>query len=255
MFFDCLHQFQSQLRNQCLQYKKALDRLITKEEVACSEYCVCKTTDVNRLDEFSDAPSFSSIFNLVKYLEEFCYLSQGLSVIDFGCDTGHDTFQLAPLIVPGQITGIDVTPETVDYAKETALKLQIENVFFHQSDNFCSISPKSQDLLIMNNVFNIIENKNEIISEASQILKSNGLLIIADVFIIDDLPESLRKDLQFQCGGIAGAKSTSDLINLMNKFGFKVIREEIIRSYNIKYIEQNYQLKSGILIFSVNLLL
>ena len=45
------------------QYKHALEGIIAKTEVACSEYCVCKTTKVNRFEEFPDAPSFSSIVN------------------------------------------------------------------------------------------------------------------------------------------------------------------------------------------------
>ncbi|OLS23298.1 MAG: hypothetical protein HeimC3_26390 [Candidatus Heimdallarchaeota archaeon LC_3] len=59
-----------------------------------------------------------TIFDLVKYLEKFDYLHSGMSVIDFGSGTGHDAFQIAPLIAPGHITGIDVTPEMVDYAKK-----------------------------------------------------------------------------------------------------------------------------------------
>ena len=45
------------------QYKHALEGIVAKKEVACSEYCVCKTTTGNRFEEFPDAPSFSSIVN------------------------------------------------------------------------------------------------------------------------------------------------------------------------------------------------
>ena len=140
----------------------------------------------------------------------------------------------------------------IEYAKNIAIKLQVKNVNFQESENLLSISPKSQDLLILNNVFNILINKEEIISESREILKIDGLLVVADEFVIDDLPESLLKDPQFLCGGIASAKRMSELINLMNRNGFKSIREEIIRSYSIKYNGRYYRLISGIVIFSVN---
>ena len=183
-----------------------MEGIIAKKDVACSEYCVCKTTDVNRFEEFPDAPSFSSIFNLEKYLQEFGYLTNGLSIIDFGCGTGYDTFQIAPLIEPGLITGIDVPQEMVDFANQTAQKSHAPTAAFHQSDNLRMIQPSSQDVVIVNNLFKILSNQDEFLLETYTILKTEGLLIIADEFAIDELSDSLRKDPAFQCGGIAGAQ-------------------------------------------------
>ena len=232
------------------QYKHALEKLIAKEEVACSEYCVCKTTVVNRFEEFADAPSFSSIYNLTDYLKEFSLLHSGISVVDFGCGTGHDVFQIAPVIAPGQIIGIDVTQEMIDFAKQTSLKLQMKNTFFHQSDNLTSISHISQDLIIVNNVYNILQNKNDFIIKANQILKTGGILVIADEFILDYLPDSLRNDPSFQCGGIAGARKISDVQLEVREKGFKIIREKIVRTYSILFNNKNFNLESGILVFS-----
>ncbi|OLS24241.1 MAG: putative methyltransferase YcgJ [Candidatus Heimdallarchaeota archaeon LC_3] len=231
------------------QYKQALERIIAKEEVACSDYCVCKTTDIDRFEEFSEAPSFSSIFNLVEYLEKFGYLHFGMSVIDFGSGTGHDAFQIAPLIAPSQITGIDITPEMVDFAKKTAQKLNLPNAVFHQASNLMLVKPESQDLILVNNVFNLLSNKRDFLQQVRTCLKADGVLVMADEFTIDILPESLRNDPAFQCGGIADAQSLDFIITLCQENGFKVLREETIRTYEIKYNKKNYQLNSGILIF------
>ena len=231
------------------QYKHALEGIIAKREVACSEYCVCKTTDVNRFDEFPDAPSFSSIVNLEKYLQEFGYLTNGLSIIDFGCGTCHDAFQIAPLIEPGLITGIDFTQEMVDFADQTALKRHVENAVFHQSDNLRMIQPSSQDVLIANNVFNILSNQDEFLLETYAILKTGGLLIIADEFNIDMLPDSLRNDPAFQCGGIAGAETIDDLIHRIQVKGFDFFNQKLIGSYCIEFNLENYKLQSIILVF------
>lgn len=232
------------------QYKHALENLIAKKEVACSEYCVCKTTQVNRFEEFEEAPSFSSIYNLTKYLEEFGLLKSGISVIDFGCGTGHDVFQLAPLIAPGKIIGIDVTQEMIDFAKQTSLTLNMKNTFFHQSESLTSISQSSQDLIIANNVYNILNNKNDFIANANKILKIRGLLVIADEFMLDDLPNSLRNDPSYQCGGISGARSIPYIQSVVIEKGFELIRETIVRTYTITHNKNNYTLESGILVFT-----
>jgi ubiquinone/menaquinone biosynthesis C-methylase UbiE/copper chaperone CopZ len=231
------------------QYKQALERIILKEEVACSEYCVCKTTDIDRFEEFSEAPSFSSIFNLVKHLEKFDYLYPGMAVIDFGSGTGHDAFQIAPLITPGQITGIDITPEMIDFAKKTAQKLNMPNALFHQASDLKLIKSGSQDLILANNVFNLLSNKREVLQQARACLKTDGILVLADEFTVDTLPESLRNDPAFQCGGIADAQSMEFIIRLCQEKGFEVLREETIRTYEITYNKKNYQLKSGLLVF------
>jgi 2-polyprenyl-3-methyl-5-hydroxy-6-metoxy-1,4-benzoquinol methylase len=231
------------------QYSHALDKIKAKEEVACSEYCVCKTTDVDRFAEFSEAPSFSSIFNLVEYLTKFNYLNSGLSVLDFGCGTGHDSFQIAPLVAPGIVTGIDITPDMVSFAKETKKKLDIANVVFHQSAYLQLIKPETQDIILTNNVFNLLPDKSTFLQQAAMTLKANGTLVIADEFTIDALPDSLRKDPAFQCGGIADAQRMTSIIKLCEDNGFKVQQREIIRNYEISFNDLPYKLESALLFF------
>lgn len=154
------------------------------------------------------------------------------------------------LITPGKIIGIDVTQEMVDFAKQTSLTLNMKNTFFHQSDSLASISQNSQDLIIANNVFNILITKNDFITNAYRILKVRGLLVIADEFVLDDLPVSLRNDPSFQCGGIAGARSVPYVQSSVIENGFKLILEKIVRTYTISHNNKNYSLESGILVFS-----
>lgn len=232
------------------QYKQALERLIAKEEVACNEYCVCKTTTINRFEEFADAPSFSSIFNLLKYLEEFHILKPGLEIVDFGCGTGHDSFQIAPVIFPGHILGLDVTDEMVEFASQTALKLNIPNVSFKQAESLQIIPDQSKDLLLVNNVFNILIHKNDFVTEANKLLKVDGILVIADEFIIDYLPDELKNDPAFQCGGIAGAMRAVDLKALTEENNFILKLEKSVRKYDISYQSRTYKLESKILVFS-----
>ena len=126
----------------------------------------------------------------------------------------------------------------------------MKNTFFHESDSLTSISQNSQDIIIANNVYNILNNKNDFIIDAYHILKAKGLLVIADEFILDELPDSLRNDPSFQCGGIAGAREIPYVQSIVIEKGFKIIRETIIRTYTVQHKNKNYSLESGISVFS-----
>ncbi len=234
------------------QYRNALKRILTKEEVACSDFCVCKTTTINRFEEFANAPSFSSIYNLTDYLLKNKYLKPEMTITDFGSGTGHDTFQIAPLIYPGQINGIDITSEMVDYATKTAHELHLQNVSFHQNFDLSNIEPDSQDLIFTNNVFNLLKNKSKFLLQVFKCLKSNGIFVIADEFSVDFLPESLRKDPMFQCGGIPEAQPQKYVENLCAEYKLEIDQKIIVKEYSILYNEFNYLLQSVILIFKKN---
>ena len=137
----------------------------------------------------------------------------------------------------------------VDFAHRGSLKRHETNAVFHQADNLHMLPPHSQDLLIVNNVFNILSDQEDFLLQASDILKLDGLLIIADEFAIDDLPDALRNDPAFQCGGIAGAEHADRLVNRITDKGFKFLNQRLIRSYSIPFKQEKYRLQSEILIF------
>jgi len=73
--------------------------------------------------------------------------------------------------------------------------------------------------------------------------------VIADEFILDYLPDSLRNDPSFQCGGIAGARIPDVQLEVREK-GFKIIQEKVVRPYSIIFNNKNFNKESGILVFS-----
>ena len=63
-------------------------------------------------------------------------LSQGSRGLDAGCGTGSNTLLLAEAVAPGgHVTGLDLSPELLSYARETAEKSSLsQNVSFLQGD-------------------------------------------------------------------------------------------------------------------------
>lgn len=228
------------------QYRIALQRALNNEEVACSEHCVCKITDIGRLDEFRDAPSFASVYNLSEAIQD--YLTPGSSIIDYGCGTGHDVFRIAPIISPGNVVGIDITPEMIEHAKSIALKNGIENVQFIVGGDLSSILDESVNIVYANNVFNIIEQKTEFIQSCYNKLVDGGKLIIADEFAIDNLPREIQYDPEFLCGGIAGALTYHQIRNIVEKRGLLIQQVIHVNAYDLAYNNAEYSMETSIII-------
>ncbi len=227
-----------------MQYAKALKQLSQSDDVACSEYCVCKTTTVDRKKEFPQAPSLAVIHDLTTRINK--YLRQGMNVLDFGCGTGHDALQIAPIIEPGNMIGIDVTPEMIAFATHAAQKLGIENVEFKIGADLSNIPKNALDVVYLNNVFNILNEKQQILQQIFERLNKNDFCIIADEFTDENLPNELKADPSFQCGGLAGAESLSVLEMAAKKAGFRKVDIEIVRHYTVEYRSQNLGFQTAI---------
>lgn len=228
------------------QYQVALQRAIDGIEVACSDSCVCKTTDVDRFKEASEAPSFASVYDLSSHIQE--YLKDGMSIIDFGSGTGHDAFKIASIVTNSVIIGIDITPEMVDFANTNAKKMKLDNVSFIEGSDLNDIQQGSQDLIYSNNVFNMLPNKINFLKEIKRVLKPGGILIIADEFAKDHLPHDLISDPAFQCGGISGAENKDNIVKKCEDEGLFKQKYKIINDYNIDYKLNTYQLETAVLV-------
>lgn len=61
-------------------------------------------------------------------------LSPGMSVLDVGCGPGSITADLAELVAPGQVTGVDTTPVSLAEAREVAMARGLANLSFAVGD-------------------------------------------------------------------------------------------------------------------------
>ncbi|MFV2016118.1 MAG: methyltransferase domain-containing protein [Candidatus Heimdallarchaeota archaeon] len=228
------------------QYKQALQRALDGIEVACSDNCVCKTTDIDRLSESDGSPSFASVYNLSERIEP--YLKPDMMITDFGCGTGHDAIRIAKIVHNGMITGIDVTPEMVEFAAKQAESQGVNNTKFIESHDLSPIEDETQDVIYVNNVLNLLDDKSLFLQTAFDKLKSDGLLIIADEFALEEFPTDLRNDESFQCGGISGAEFVEDMEAMSLGLGLEIINWESIKEYEIEFEKKKYRLKTSILI-------
>ena len=126
----------------------------------------------------------------------------GDSVLDVGCGCGLDTFVAAGFVGPdGRAVGLDLTPEMLHRAKEALSTSAFQNLEFRDgSAEELPFEDGSFDLVISNGVLNLVPDKDAAFSEIHRVLKSGGRFAVADLLVIDTIPEEVLTD--------AGAWST-----------------------------------------------
>jgi SAM-dependent methyltransferase len=150
-------------------------------------------------------------------------LKEGETVLDLGSGAGFDCFLAARKVgKQGKVIGVDMTPEMIDKAETIAKKHGYNNVEFRLGEiENLPIEDGSVDAIISNCVINLSPDKEKVFREAYRVLKSGGRLMVSDIVIEGELPESVRKSLDAWAGCIAGAMEKNAYLNAIRKAGFK----------------------------------
>lgn len=164
-------------------------------------------------------------------------LREGETVLDLGSGAGFDCFLAANRVgKKGKVVGVDMTPEMIEKAKENAKKGNYGNVEFkHGEIENLPLEDGSFDVIISNCVINLSPDKNKVFMEAFRILKPGGRLMISDIVLLRDLPESIKNSAEAYTGCIAGALRKDKYIATIKTAGFKKVEvlEEAIFSLDL----------------------
>lgn len=99
-------------------------------------------------------------------------------ILDIGCGVGSLTKRLATRFPDAQITGIDNNAVMIKKANELAagnLKFELFDIL-----QLSEYPEKNFELIVMNNVLYILDNKKQVLSSIKQLLSPNGILIFSD---------------------------------------------------------------------------
>jgi hopanoid C-3 methylase len=167
-------------------------------------------------------------------------IKEGEVILDLGSGGGLDVFLSAKKTGPtGKVYGLDMTDEMLELARENQKKAGIKNVEFlkgHIED--IPLPANSVDLIISNCVINLSTDKDKVIAEAFRVLKPNGRFAISDIVFLKKIPAQLKKNMDAWAGCIAGALGKDQYISKLKNVGFKNIRIEITRTYQLKDFEK-----------------
>jgi ubiquinone/menaquinone biosynthesis C-methylase UbiE len=104
------------------------------------------------------------------------HLRSGMDVLDAGCGVGSIALDLAPMIAPGRVTGIDPDAGQIDAARRSASERGIENAEFQTgSVNELPFAEESFDVVYANAVLIYVRDPIRALAEFRRVLRPDGL--------------------------------------------------------------------------------
>jgi ubiquinone/menaquinone biosynthesis C-methylase UbiE len=175
-------------------------------------------------------------------------LKEGERVLDLGSGAGFDCFLAAKKVgKQGKVMGVDMTPEMLDKARANAKKGKYTNVEFRLGEiENLPVADNSIDVIISNCVINLAPNKKRVFEEAFRVLAPNGRLMVSDIVLLKELPESIQDNVEAYAGCISGAELKDKYLELMREAGFQKVKVLEEKTYPLEYIISESTLKNAI---------
>jgi arsenite methyltransferase len=152
-------------------------------------------------------------------------LKEGEVILDLGSGAGFDCFLAANRVgKTGKVIGIDITPEMIEKARENAHKGNYENVEFRLGEiENLPVADNHVDAIISNCVINLSPDKEKVFQESFRVLKPGGRLMVSDMVLVSELPDSIKNSAAAYIGCLAGAIMEDKYIDAIKAAGFKQV--------------------------------
>jgi ubiquinone/menaquinone biosynthesis C-methylase UbiE len=111
------------------------------------------------------------------------YLKPGMSIIDCGCGPGSITADLAALVAPGAVVGIDIEPRQLEAAERLAQDRGLTNITFQQASIYQIPFPDATfDVAVAHFVLEHVSDPLRGLREMRRVLRSGGVAAIKDPY-------------------------------------------------------------------------
>jgi trans-aconitate methyltransferase len=153
-------------------------------------------------------------------------------ILDVGCGDGKVTAEIACAAPHGSVTGIDASPQMIEFAKKTFPAEKFPNLRFRVMDARKIKFERRFDLVFSNAALHWVDDHEKILRGAAAVLKSGGRLVVScggkgnaqDVFV------ALRPEMRLKRWRNFFRKmptpyffyAPSDYEKWLPKFGFKI---------------------------------
>lgn len=153
-------------------------------------------------------------------------LKEGEVVLDLGSGAGFDCFLAAAKVGPtGKVIGVDMTPQMLEKARDTARKHEVKNVEFRLGEiENLPVADNSVDVVISNCVINLSVNKPKVFQEIYRVLKPNGRIAISDLALLRELPREIRESPEAYVSCVGGAILVDEYRKMVEASGLKDVR-------------------------------
>jgi ubiquinone/menaquinone biosynthesis C-methylase UbiE len=129
-------------------------------------------------------------------------LPRGATVVDIGSGAGMDCLLAGRRVgETGRVTGIDMTDEMLERARDGAAVAGLPQVRFEKADiSRLPIDSGTVDVVISNGVLNLAPDKEALFAELYRVVRPGGTLQFADITVSRELSEDVRKDIDLWTG-------------------------------------------------------
>lgn len=151
-------------------------------------------------------------------------IQDGQQVLDAGCGMGTLVFEIANLCPNSRVHGVDLLGEHVSAANK--YRADFPNVSFSRQDYLnLALRDNSFDRILFSESLVHAQDKGRLFSEAYRILKPEGKIVVADVFVLGSLSEDDAMSLTHfnEATGIPGFENLDDIIRQLQEAGFRNI--------------------------------
>jgi arsenite methyltransferase len=80
------------------------------------------------------------------------------------------------------------------------------------------------DVVISNCVINLSPDKDRVFQEAFRVLKPRGRLMVSDMVLVNELPDSIKNSVAAYIGCLAGAIMQDEYVEAIKSAGFRQVR-------------------------------
>ncbi len=165
-------------------------------------------------------------------------IREGEVVLDLGSGAGFDCFLAAGRVgAKGKVIGVDMTPEMLEKARENAEKGGYKNVEFRLGEiENLPVADNTVDLIISNCVINLSPQKEQVFREAYRVLKPGGRIMVSDIVLLGELPDSVKKSVAAYIGCVAGATVKESYLDAIIKAGFADVKTIDESKFDIEFV-------------------
>ncbi|HRU83789.1 MAG TPA: arsenite methyltransferase [Eubacteriales bacterium] len=215
------------------QYAKAARREVKS---CCGGECGCNGTAADILgvskklgyseEDFYGAPYESNMGLGCGNPVAIASLKEGMTVVDLGSGGGFDCFVARKLVGDtGRVIGVDMTPDMIALARNTAEKSGYKNVEFRLGEiEHLPIADGSADVVISNCVVNLSPDKEQVFKEIFRVLKKGGWLSISDIVATSEIPLEYKQDAKMVAGCMGGGEHIGKIEEMLSCAGFKDVK-------------------------------
>ncbi len=230
-------------------------RIAREKSSCCGTASTCETTDLREDismkigytdEELNAVPGGANLGLGCGNPVALASLRKGETILDLGSGAGLDCFLASDKVgQDGKVIGVDVTPEMIEKAKENARKGNYGNVEFRLGEiENLPVEGNSIDVVISNCVINLSIDKRRVFQEAYRVLKPGGRLMISDIVLLKELPDSIKNSIEAYIGCLSGAVMKDEYIEAIKSAGFQDVKIIGETSFPIECLDNDPTVKA-----------